>query len=88
MRNKDTPIKTYSIDQIGPNAQFGGVQLGFGMLTYQVVISFSVYTVPTAPAKKTINMDTTNLGISFQRKSILCYPQIFKQKLIIRYVPN
>lgn len=71
MRNSDMPINTYNVDQIGPNAQFGGVQLGLGILTYQVVISFKVNTVPTAPAKKTINIDTINLGSSLQLKFIL-----------------
>lgn len=66
------------MDQIGPKTQFGGVQLGLGILTYQVVISFNVYTVPTAPAKKTINIDIINLGSSLQLKSILNHPQYFE----------
>ena len=49
---------------IGPNAQLGGVQLGLGRYAYHPVISFKVNTVPTAPAKNTINIETINLGIS------------------------
>lgn len=41
-KNKDIPIRTYSVLHIGPKAQFGGVHPGLGKETYQVVISFKV----------------------------------------------
>lgn len=63
-KNKDIPISTYNVLHIGPNAQFGGVQLGLANEAYQVVICGRVETVPTAPAKNTIIIETINLGTS------------------------
>jgi hypothetical protein len=67
---------------MGPNAQFGGVQLGFVKAAYQVVNSEVVAKVPMDPATNTIKMDKINLGISFKLKPFMThYSPLF---LIIR----
>ncbi len=90
IRKRDIPIKTYNVDQMGPNAQFGGVQLGFGMFTYHVVISLSVKTVPTAPAKKTISIEAINLGISPTFNSVITNTPIDLPNFhaLILFLPN
>ena len=71
IKNRDIPINTYNVLHIGPNAQFGGVQLGLGRYAYHPVISLRVNTVPTAPAKNTISIDIISLGISLILKLLI-----------------
>lgn len=67
-KNNEIPIRIYKVLHIGPNAQFGGVQLGLDSAAYHVVICGRVETVPTAPAKNTMIIETINLGISLTLK--------------------
>jgi hypothetical protein len=58
---------------MGPNAQLGGVQIGFAKEVYQVVNSEMVAKVPTDPAKNTTKMDPINLGMSLTLKPSTTY---------------
>jgi len=48
-RKRDIPIRTYSVDQTGPNSQSGGVKLGFSKSIYQLAIDGNVKSAPTVP---------------------------------------
>ncbi len=62
IKNKDIPIKTYNVVQIGPNNQFGGAHDGLLSEAYHVEISEIVITDPKYPIINGINMDINNLG--------------------------
>ena len=62
IKNKDIPIKTYNVVQIGPNNQFGGAHDGLESEAYHVEISVIVIIDPIYPIINGINMDIKNFG--------------------------
>lgn len=79
-KNKAIPIRTYKVDQIGPNAQFGGVHSGLARVEYQVVISGKVARLPIVPVTNTIKIEKISLGNSLILKlSIFYLPDSYNQ---------
>ena len=52
IRNKDIPIRTYSVVHTGPKSQFGGENDGFSIVWYHVETDSEVKMEPITPAIK------------------------------------